>query len=208
MAECVTVFAAELSDEQLVAGVAIGDPWAMVALVHRFEPRVHGLALRVVGDPWLAEEVTQDAFVRVWRRASTFDPRRGHVVSWLLTITRNLAIDAVRLRRDYPIDPELVVALAGVEPARTDAGGGDGMDPAIETELHALPIDQARAIVLSAFYGFTAREISEIEGIPLGTAKTRLRRGIARLRAALTVKQHPVIRRHGPLPSPRTSLDH
>lgn len=177
----------------------------MVAFVHRFEPRVHGLALRVVGDPWLAEEVTQDAFVRVWRRASTFDPQRGRAVSWLLTITRNLAVDAVRLRRDLPVDPELVAALAGVAPERTD--GGDGIDPAIETELHALPIDQARAIVLSAFYGFTAKEISEIEGIPLGTAKTRLRRGIARLRASLTVKQHPVIRRHGRAPEPRTSPD-
>jgi RNA polymerase sigma-70 factor (ECF subfamily) len=198
-----TAFSGEetaLSDEALVAGVAIGDPSAMVVFVHRFEPRVYGLALRVVGDSGLAEEVTQDAFVRVWRRASTFDPRRGRVASWLLTITRNLAVDAVRLRRDHPIDLELVAVLADVAPEP-----GYQMDAKLETELHALPADQARAVVLSAYYGFTAKEVADVEGIPLGTAKTRLRRGLARLRAAMSVSRQPATPRPAPAPAPRTS---
>jgi RNA polymerase sigma factor (sigma-70 family) len=204
--KCVTVSTTELSDEELVAGVAAGDPWAMVDFVHRFKPRVHGLALRVVGDAGLAEEVTQDAFVRVWRRASTFDPRRGHVVNWLLTITRNLAVDAMRLRRDHPLDPVLVVALAEVAPE-----SGYHMDLTLQAELQALPTDQARAVMLSAYYGFTAKDVADFEGIPLGTAKTRLRRGLARLRVALSVRQ-PVNRpsvtpRPAPGPAPRTSPD-
>src|SRR5687768_15668314 len=131
--------------------MAGGDPWALVAFMHRWEPRVYGLALRVVGDPGLAEEVTQDAFVRVWRRAATFDPERGQVASWLLTITRNLAIDAWRLRRDPPIDPELVATFA-------DSAPDAGYHIETTTQLGLLPTDQARAVVLAAYYGYTVRE--------------------------------------------------
>ena len=172
--------------------MAGGDPWALMAFIQRFEPRVYGLALRVVGDPGLAEEIAQDAFVRVWRRAATFDPQRGQVASWLLTITRNIAIDALRLRRDPPIDPLLVATFAGSAP---DAGYQIEM----RTQLDVLPTDQARVVVLAAYYGYTVREVADIEGIPLGTAKTRLRRGLARLR---TVSE---FRRPVPAPAPRTS---
>jgi len=201
--ECVTVssradMGSALPDDALVASVAKGDPSAMVAFIHRFEPRVYGLALRVVGDAGLAEEVTQDAFLRVWRRASSFDPRRGQVVSWLLTITRNLAVDAVRLRRDPPIDPVVVATIADVAP---DAG----YHIEVRTQLNVLPNDQARAVVLAAYYGFTVREVADIEGIPLGTAKTRLRRGLARLRTAMCVTKTPGTRRPAPGPEPRTS---
>jgi RNA polymerase sigma-70 factor (ECF subfamily) len=164
-----------VTDVALVAAMAGGDPWALVAFMQRWEPRVYGLALRVVGDPGLAEEVTQDAFVRVWRRAATFDPQRGQVVSWLLTITRNLAIDALRSHHDPPIDPVLAATFAGSAP---DAG----YHIESTTQLGQLPTDQARVVVLAAYYGFTAREVADIEGIPLGTAKTRLRRGLERLR--------------------------
>jgi len=166
--------------------------------MERFEPRVHGLALRVVGDPWLAEEVTQDAFVRVWLRAASFDPERGRVASWLLTITRNIAIDALRLRRDPPLDPVLVATLAHSAP---DAGYHIEM----RTQLGVLPTDQARAVVLAAYYGYTVREVADIEGIPLGTAKTRLRRGLARLRNTMSVRKVPETRRPVHSPAPRTS---
>lgn len=187
-----------MTDEALVAAMAGGDPWALVEFIQRFEPRVYGLALRVVSDPGLAEEVTQDAFVRVWRRASTFDPERGQVASWLLTITRNIAIDAVRLRRDPPLDPVLLATFA-------DAAPDAGYQIEIRTQLEVLPTDQARAVVLAAYYGFTVREVADIEGIPLGTAKTRLRRGLARLRDSLSVRKVPETRLPVPARAPRTS---
>jgi RNA polymerase sigma factor (sigma-70 family) len=175
-----------LSDESLIAGMASGDTDALAAFVRRFQARVFGLAFTVVNDIGLAEEVAQDAFLRAWRHAAAYDPRRGRVPTWLLTITRNLAVDAARLRRDRPVDPDrLIVTL-------TDNGTApepdyDGIDH-LRHGLRQLPADQARPIVLAVVYGLTAREIAEQEGIPLGTAKTRIRRGLARLRAALGVK--------------------
>lgn len=169
------------TDDSLIAGMASGDPDAIAAFVRRFQPRVFGLALSVVGDAWLAEEVAQDTFVRAWRHASGYDARRGRVASWLLTITRNLAVDAVRLRRDRPVDPARLWVLVGVE--------HEGHEPAaaglLHAELSALPADQSRPVVLAACFGLTAKEIADLEGIPLGTAKTRIRRGQARLRRAL-----------------------
>jgi RNA polymerase sigma factor (sigma-70 family) len=172
-----------LSDESLIAGMASGDPDAMATFVRRFQARVYGLALSVVSDPGLAEEVAQDAFMRAWRHAASYDPRRGRVVTWLLTITRNLAVDAIRLRRDHPVDPDrLMVALV----AEIDEPEYEGTEQ-LRAGLRALPADQARPIVLAVVYGLTAKEIADQEGIPLGTAKTRIRRGLARLRQALGV---------------------
>jgi RNA polymerase sigma factor (sigma-70 family) len=172
-----------LSDDSLIAGMASGDTDAMAAFVRRFQARVYGLALGIVDDPGLAEEVAQDAFMRAWRHAASYDPRRGRVVTWLLTITRNLAVDAIRLRRDHPVDPDrLAVALM----SETDEPEPEGTEQ-LRAGLRALPADQARPVVLAVVYGLTAREIADQEGIPLGTAKTRIRRGLARLRQVLGV---------------------
>jgi RNA polymerase sigma factor (sigma-70 family) len=175
--------AVTLSDESLIAGMAAGDTDAMAAFVRRFQARVYGLALAVVDDPGLAEEVAQDAFMRAWRHAATYDPRRGRVPTWLLTITRNLAVDAIRLRRDRPIDPERLMAELITEVGEPEYEGNEQL----RAGLRALPADQARPIVLAVVYGLTAKEIADLEGIPLGTAKTRIRRGLARLREALGV---------------------
>jgi RNA polymerase sigma factor (sigma-70 family) len=169
-----------LSDESLIAGMASGDNGAMAAFVRRFQARVYGLALSVVNDTGLAEEVAQDAFMRAWRHASTYDPRRGRVGTWLLTITRNLAVDAIRLRRDHPVDPELMVAML----TRVEEPTFDDPDQ-LRAVMRALPPEQARTVVLAVCYGLTAKEIAHREGIPLGTAKTRIRRGLMRLRQAL-----------------------
>jgi RNA polymerase sigma-70 factor (ECF subfamily) len=180
--KCV-IFAVTLSDESLIAGMASGDTDAMATFVRRFQARVFGLALRVVDDAGLAEEVAQDAFMRAWRHASSYDPRRGRVATWLLTITRNLAVDAMRLRRDQPTDPaRLMVAMVA------DVGEAEYEGPEqLRAGLRSLPADQARPLVLAVVYGLTAKEIAVQEGIPLGTAKTRIRRGLARLRQALGV---------------------
>ena len=171
-----------LSDESLIAGMATRDTDAMSAFVRRFQARVYRHALGVVGDRGAAEEVAQDAFMLAWRHAARYDPRRGQVVTWLLTITRNAAIDAIRSRRDHPVDPErLRVALT-----RASEPEYEGTEQ-LRACLQALPVDQARPVVLAAVYGMTAKEIASQEGIPLGTAKTRIRRGLARLRRTVDV---------------------
>src|SRR3954454_1979596 len=88
-----------VSDEALLAGYTASEPTAAAAFVQRFQGRVYGLALTIVRDPRAAEEVAQEALLRAWRRGESFDIRRGSVLTWLLTITRNTAIDAVRVRR-------------------------------------------------------------------------------------------------------------
>ena len=102
----------ELSDEALLAGMAVGEQAAAVSFVRRYQRRVFGLAYSMTGDSGVAEDVAQEAMIRVWRHAPVFDPRRGSVVSWVLTITRNLTIDALRLRRAVPTDPDDFAASA------------------------------------------------------------------------------------------------
>lgn len=173
------------SDESLLAGMASGDPAASAAFVRRYQARVFGLAMTIVDTPAIAEEVAQEAFVRAWKHAAAYDPRRGRVATWLLAITRNAAIDAVRVRRDRPIDPADAVILLD----RDGAPPGPGFEDAEELReaLAALPEVQRRPIVLAVYYGLPLAEIAQIENVPVGTAKTRLRRGLIRLRAGLGV---------------------
>ena len=176
------------ADAALVAGLAVGDPPAATAFVRRFQGNVYGLALSITRDPALAEDVSQEAFLRAWRAASTYDPGRASVTTWLLTITRNTAIDAVRARRSTPASPELLEdvvqeTFAGADPAEAAIHRLDS-DRALQ-HLAALHPTQARAVVLAVVGGCTAGEVSEHENIPLGTAKTRIRTGLMRLRAAM-----------------------
>ena len=180
-----------VTDDALVAGLASGDPDAASAFVQRFQRRVYGLARTIVIDDRAAEDVAQEAFVRAWRHAGSFDPRRGSVVTWLLTITRNLAIDSVRVRRPLPVEPDSIV---GLDQASEERGLQElaelGDDVArLKLALARLPEDQRRAVVLAGLMGHTAREISELEGIPLGTAKTRIRTALIRLRAAMVAEE-------------------
>jgi len=181
------------SDETLLAGLAGGDAKAAAAFVRRFQGRVYGLAFTIVRDAGTAEDVSQEAFVRAWRHAGTYDPRRGRVVTWLLAIARNVAIDVVRLRRAEPVDPELLGSLLELGSPREDA---DQAVPLAERErlreaVAALPVEQRRALLLAAYLGRTAREIGELEGVPLGTAKTRIRTAMLRLRHELEVTDGP-----------------
>src|SRR5277367_4755407 len=177
----------ELSDEALLAGMAVGDQSAAVTFTRRYQRRVFGLAYSMTSDPGLAEDVAQEAMLRVWRHAPVFDHRRGSVTSWVLTITRNLTIDALRMRRAVPTDPDdfAASALMSLEHNPEDAVRRGDIRTKVRSALAVLPGEQQRAVVLAAVYGRTALEISEEEGIPLGTAKTRIRTALLRLRAAV-----------------------
>ncbi|HXY95173.1 MAG TPA: sigma-70 family RNA polymerase sigma factor [Acidimicrobiia bacterium] len=180
-----------VSDDALVAGLAAGDQDAASAFVRRFQRRVYGLARTIVGDDRAAEDVAQEAFLRAWRHAAAYDPRRGSVVSWLLTITRNLSIDAVRVRRPASFDPAVLVETDHESTERGPHKLAELNDDTarLRAALARLPEDQSRAIVLAGLLGYTAREVSEIEDIPLGTAKTRIRTALQRLRAALVSEE-------------------
>jgi RNA polymerase sigma-70 factor (ECF subfamily) len=176
-----------LSDESLLAGMAAGDSHAAAALVRRYQARVFGLARSIVGSSAAAEDVAQEAFLKAWRYAGAYDPRRGRVAPWLLMITRNTAIDAVRYQREVPTDPSLLLGTLAGQPAK--ASGPSDMDSRDELrqQLGQLPTEQSVPLILMVLYGLTAREVAEREGIPVGTVKTRVRRAFSLLRQRLGV---------------------
>ena len=176
-----------LADDALLAAVALGERDALAVFVRRFQRRVYGLAITITGDPASANDIAQMTFERAWRHAAAYDVRRAPVTTWLLTITRHLAIDALRVRRAVPLDPETVAELLppsnGIDPQRA-AVLADQLGR-VGGELAALPDEQRRAVLLATVAGRTASEIAALEGVPLGTAKTRIRVGLRRLRSAL-----------------------
>ena len=180
-----------LSDEALLSGLAAGDPDAATAFIRRFQARVYGLVLTIVRDEGVAEDVAQETFMRAWKHARSYDPRRGRVPTWLLTIARNLAIDVVRVRRPEPLDPDLVdnkLQRAGSVGAPPDQGSPPDERERVRGAIAELPAEQRRAMFLSAYLGRTAQEIGELEGIPLGTAKSRIRMAMLKLRDSLETK--------------------
>jgi RNA polymerase sigma-70 factor (ECF subfamily) len=177
------------SDESLLAGFATGDQRTAAAFVRRFQGRVYGLALTIVRQPAVAEEVAQETFTRAFRHAANYDARKGRVSTWLLSIARNLAIDVTRVRRLDPIDPDVIAAELAVD---APAAGEQGLEPDERAQLRAaigdLPQDQQRALVQAAYMGRTAREISALDDVPLGTVKTRIRTAMMKLRSQLEVE--------------------
>ncbi|HEY6652520.1 MAG TPA: sigma-70 family RNA polymerase sigma factor [Solirubrobacterales bacterium] len=178
------------SDEALLAGYATGDPRTAATFVRRFQGRVYGLALTIVRQPAIAEEVAQETFVRVFRHAGNYDARKGRVSTWLLSIARNLAIDVTRMKRLDPVDPEIIAAelsLTSHEPAADEMAIQPDERDQLRSAITELPGDQRRALVLAAYMGRTAREISDLDDVPLGTVKTRIRTAMIKLRDELEV---------------------
>jgi RNA polymerase sigma-70 factor (ECF subfamily) len=175
------------SDAAVLAGFGASEPDATAEFLRRFQGRVYGLAVAVVTDRRVAEDVAQEALLRAWRAADDFDALRGTVASWLLTITRNLAIDTVRRRHPVTIAPQDLAEMplpAGERPPDDIAVLSDDL-VRMRAALMTLPEAQRRAVVLARIWGCTSRQIAEVEAVPLGTVKTRIRLALERLRAAL-----------------------
>jgi RNA polymerase sigma-70 factor, ECF subfamily len=174
-------------DNELISAVASGDHPALLALYDRHGRVAYGLAYRILGDAGAAEEAVQDAYLRVWRRASTFDAARGGVRSWLLTIVHHCAIDLVRRRAGAPPVVAGLEELAERQPvpdAWSEVSGRIESER-VRTAVETLPGEQRRAIEMAFFEGLTHREIAERDGLPLGTVKGRLRLGLKRLSGLL-----------------------
>jgi RNA polymerase sigma-70 factor (ECF subfamily) len=179
----------ETSDEVLLSGIVVGDDQAGLTFVRRFQRRLFGLAMGIVNDASLAEDVAQEAFIRIFRHAAVFDARRGSVATWSLAITRNLAIDATRVRQALPVDPDdrVFLELTSRERQPDDSAVTSDAVARAKSALATLPFEQRRAVVLATMYGRTAEEVSASEAIPLGTAKSRIRLGMAKLREAVII---------------------
>lgn len=177
------------SDERLLVGLAAGDPEAAATFVARFQRRVYGVAFAVLGESGAAEEVAQETMVRAWRHASSFDPIRGSVLSWVLTIARNLAIDVRRTRHiDVPLVEEILELDRSTLPDEPEERAIATSDLSrVRDAVAALPEEQRRVLILAALHGLTGREISEREDLPLGTVKTRIRAALQKVRAAVRV---------------------
>jgi RNA polymerase sigma-70 factor (ECF subfamily) len=179
-----------MPDDALLAGLTTGDPEIAVAFVRRFQHKIFGVAITITGDLQLAEDVAQQTFERAWRHAQVYDPRRGSVRSWLTAIAHNLAVDAVRTRRAVPIDPdELAPLLDAVTQTPERHAIADETSAELRRAMADIPRDQARALVMAGIYGMTAQQIAEVERVPLGTAKTRIRTAMGKLRTSLESRQ-------------------
>ncbi|HWF50017.1 MAG TPA: sigma-70 family RNA polymerase sigma factor [Solirubrobacteraceae bacterium] len=177
-----------LGDHDLVLRTADGDAQAFEALYGRYRGQVFRMAMRVTGRPRAAEEVTQDAFVGLWRNARNYDPDKGTLNTWLMTAARNRGIDWLRREsrhdRACELDDALVERLEANDCTEEEAGR---REQSRETRqlVAALPAEQRQVIELSYFAQLTQTEIAKSVGIPLGTVKGRQRLALRRMHRSL-----------------------
>jgi RNA polymerase sigma-70 factor (ECF subfamily) len=184
--------AAEPEDVSLLRRMAAGDEQALGALYDRWHAVVHGVVARMLRQPDDVEDVVEEAFWQAWRQASRFDPTRGAVQTWLLTIARSRALDRVRSlrrRREEPLEGD-----DGQAAALQTAEGDPGLDAEaserrtiVVAALAELPPEQREALELGYFGGLSQTEIAERTGQPLGTVKTRMRLAMQKLRSQLQI---------------------
>lgn len=174
------------TDGQLLEGIARGDESSLAALYDRYHNLAFGLALRVLNDRGRAEDVVQDAFLAVWRKAGSYAEARGSVKTWLATIVRNRAIDIVRGRRESDSDDEAVLlALEDSRPSVLEQVTASLDRDVLRTVVASLPAEQRQAIAMAYFQGLSHSEIAAATDLPLGTVKSRIRLGMQRLKAQL-----------------------
>jgi len=174
------------TDAQLLEGIAQRDESSLAALYDRYHLLAFSLALRVVNDRGRAEDVVQDAFLSVWRKAGSYVEGRGSVKTWLTSIVRNRAIDLVRAKRESDSDDEAVLlAIRDPRPSVIEQVTATLDRDVIRGAIGELPLEQRQAIAMAYFEGRSHSEIADVTGLPLGTVKSRIRLGMHRLRDLL-----------------------
>ncbi len=179
------------TDDELMAALMLGELAALERLYDRYASLVFSVSLRVLYDRQLAEDVTQEVFLRLWRRPQSYDPERGRLLSWLMSVTRNRAIDERRrlTRRSrseqYQEPPQEPVREPNVLDDPQVALALTELRRIVRGAMSALPPAQREVIELGYFGGLTQTEISARTGVPLGTVKTRVRLALRKLRATL-----------------------
>lgn len=181
----------ESSDEQLLEQITSGNQEALEIFYDRYASTVMGLAYKMLGDQATAEEVVQETFWRLWRRAETFQPKQSKPSSWLFSITRNLCIDAWRRRN---VRPQPFLTPDGERHTLNQPDpNADVVESAwtkmkqvqVRRAMNNLPPPQRQVIEMAYFWGLTRQEIAERTGTPLGTVHTRARLALQKLRQAL-----------------------
>lgn len=170
-------FASE--DTAVLRRITDGDEDALITLHRRYVNLVYSMALRVLGDRQLAEEVTQDVFMKIWQKGHRYEPSRGHFATWLLGITRFAAIDRLRKegrRSTYPLENDETETWQMVEQESWERG------QQLRLLCQQIPPEQRRLIELTYFGGMSHRDLAEQLDLPLGTVKSRLRLGLQKLR--------------------------
>jgi RNA polymerase sigma-70 factor, ECF subfamily len=168
---------------------ASGDGSAGERLYDRYSSRIYGLGLVMLGNEAAAEDLVQDAFVKLLRSAERFDPARGSLDTWVLLVARSLALDALRRRvlEARMLDATRPADESDQEPGPDEVAGTRDLVERARAAMGGLSDGQRAALELAYFGGKTSAEVAELEGIPLGTAKTRIRSALLRLRQAMEV---------------------
>jgi RNA polymerase sigma-70 factor, ECF subfamily len=181
--------AERLADEELMPLVGRKDPEAFAVLYDRHGGAAYSLAYRIVGDRAAAEEVTQEAFISVWRSGARFDAARGSVRSWLLSVVRNRAIDFLRSRAGkapkLTFDDDSVLEQRPAEERTEEQALQRETAAELRGAIGKLPGEQSKVIELAYFGGFSHSEIARILGLPMGTVKGRMRLGLEKIRGEL-----------------------
>jgi len=179
-----------VTDVTLLERIGERDADALAQLYDRFGRPAYSLARRICVDEALAEDVVQEAFLIVWRDPGRFDPARGSVSSWLLTLVHHRAVDVVRReatrrRRTVPPSEDGEEWNVSPGPGADQAALGAVVAGKVRDALASLPAEQREALALAYFGGYTQREVASLVGVPLGTVKSRMFTGTKKLRSLL-----------------------
>jgi RNA polymerase sigma-70 factor, ECF subfamily len=175
------------ADQRLMRSFAARDAGAAEVLYRKFAGRIYGLGLVMLGNDAAAQDLVQDTFVKLWRSAERYDRTRGKLETWVLLMARSLAIDAIRRRvlEARTLDHVDRPAEADQGPGPEDRAATLDLTDRARHAMSSLPPEQRAALELAYLGGKTSTEISDLEGIPIGTAKTRIRAALLRLRELL-----------------------